>query len=418
MALVGIAAFFHARPWAVSMAWIAGIWICVPPLLRMIHGIPVPHLLRGILIPLLAALPACFMVSRTTAMVTTCVGFGLWWGARYRTEFRQYGPLLSASGFVLAMGLVAEHISQWFPGAGTAYKIIGLWTILWALATVLSHRLRLCIRLLQDARWMRVTFYFLNYMAGWSVVHASSGTISADAVLEHIVVFAALALTAWHAIVTNNIADYRIDAISNPDRPLVAGIIDRRSYLISGWVALVLGILLAGTVSAYTACFMLLCATGYWVYSAPPLRLKRLPVFGKLIIGFNVWCMWLMAMVPDGSTLVTIPSYVHVYAFIGVGITSNFIDLKDIEGDRANGILTLPVLLGKNITLALVIAATFISYAVLIPEVQGKVWKFLAWGNMGLQVVGYFPAKYRDYIPFLAMNLGMAGFIISQYLML
>ncbi len=148
----------------------------------------------------------------------------------------------------------------------------------------------------------------------------------------------------------NDWFDRHVDAINEPDRPIPSGRIPGRwgLYLAAGWtlmslaVASVLGPWVLGA-----AIFGLLLA---WVYSAPPIRLKKNGWWGNAACGLCYEGLpWftgaavMAAAMPD-SRVVTVAA---LYAIGAHGImTLN--DFKSIEGDRALGLRSIPVQMGSR----------------------------------------------------------------------
>ncbi len=158
-------------------------------------------------------------------------------------------------------------------------------------------------------------------------------------------------VSLWmYAVHTNDIYDLEIDKISNPDRPLIkkeVGIEDMRE---TGYVWL--GIALIGSWSAgfYPFFMSLVYVSCSYIYSAPPLRLRRFPLLPSFLIA--VACL---GTVLSGFFFISIhkeiqafPMLLSIGIIIMVTLAINFKDLKDIEGDKALGIVTLPILFGKN----------------------------------------------------------------------
>lgn len=181
---------------------------------------------------------------------------------------------------------------------------------------------------------------------------------------------------AWSfSIITNNITDVGIDEVSNPSRPLVASKISLSRYYLAAGVLLVVALVCALAVSV-VACFIVALFIGnYFMYSMPPLRLKRVPFFSKLAIVINSG-----ALMMAGFSAFTVlePSVIARFAaevpmlpfstlcllFCVLLLATNFIDIKDYEGDKKEGINTLPVLLGLPLSKALIGGAFLFLYIV------------------------------------------------------
>jgi 4-hydroxybenzoate polyprenyltransferase len=100
----------------------------------------------------------------------------------------------------------------------------------------------------------------------------------------------------------------------------------------------------------------------YYVYSVPPIRFKRALLFSKSVIGFNSFAMVVLGFVLVQQNMMGFnKSIVWIYIF-GITLAANFIDLKDVSGDKAAGILTLPVWIGlKRAKLFVSVALFFLS---------------------------------------------------------
>lgn len=109
-----------------------------------------------------------------------------------------------------------------------------------------------------------------------------------------------------------------------------------------------------------------------YIYSMPPLRLRRFPLIPSFLIG--VACL---ATVLAGFFFISVHKEIFIFPpllsmgiIIMVTLAINFKDIKDIEGDKANGIITLPILFGKRgvrvvaclFALSILLAPFFLSF--------------------------------------------------------
>jgi 4-hydroxybenzoate polyprenyltransferase len=180
-----------------------------------------------------------------------------------------------------------------------------------------------------------------------------------------IILLIAAVESAWLAsVVGNDIADHRIDAMTNPSRPIPTGDIPIRLYAEIGTLFFFASLLFSAIVS-FKAMLLLLAYQGLaWIYSMPPLRLKRIPVIATvlaatagmtiLVIGFSVFA--------PGADIKSIPLPILTFLFIAYAVTLPLKDFKDIEGDKADGVFTLPVLLGAERARIVVGSALFLMY--------------------------------------------------------
>jgi 4-hydroxybenzoate polyprenyltransferase len=172
-----------------------------------------------------------------------------------------------------------------------------------------------------------------------------------------------LSYAAIFAIVTNNLEDLEADRITNQSRPLVRGTVNPKHYLWAGMVCEAWALGLAALHSWEMLIGILAISVGYFIYSCRPLRLKRVPILAKLLIGANSWMVAVTGWTLVGGNWTEFPWIWSVFILIPLSFAANFVDLKDTEGDRATGIATLPVLLGERLARHVIALATLCAYA-------------------------------------------------------
>ena len=246
-----------------------------------------------------------------------------------------------------------------FDEQAVVFLSAGLYLEMIVLAFVGSRRY-FC-ELVKDLRWLRVAHYQLIYLLGVALA-ATGGRALPDAPPPFGLVFVPLALmpAVLFAIVTNNLADVDIDRTSNSRRPLFAPGIDHRAYARTSWLFLALTFYyacLAGVLGFLAIAFF----TGsYYLYSMPPLRLKRVPLLSKLVIALNTLALLSAGYGLAGGDVRALPKSLVAYVLVAFTLAVNFIDLKDYEGDKIAGIRTLPVLLGMR-RAQLLLAGAFVA---------------------------------------------------------
>lgn len=150
--------------------------------------------------------------------------------------------------------------------------------------------------------------------------------------------------------VVNDWYDRHVDAINQPERPIPSGRMPGRSGLFFAciWTLLSLGVAwLLGPWVFWAAAIGMVLA---WLYSAPPVRLKRNGWWGNLAVaGCYEGLPWfagaalMAANFPRPETVIL----AVLYSLGAHGImTVN--DFKSVEGDLRMGIRTLPVQLGVD----------------------------------------------------------------------
>ena len=163
----------------------------------------------------------------------------------------------------------------------------------------------------------------------------------------------------------NDWFDRHVDAINEPNRPIPSGRIPGRwgLYLAAGWT--ILSLVVAAMLGPWilgAALFGLVLA---WIYSAPPLRLKRNGWWGNSAVALCYEGLpWftgaavMAASMPDRRVLLVALLY-----SVGAHGIMTLNDFKSVEGDRAMGLRSLPVQLGSDR------AARFACLVMALPQV-------------------------------------------------
>lgn len=152
------------------------------------------------------------------------------------------------------------------------------------------------------------------------------------------------------SVCLNDIFDVDCDRISNANRPLITGALDKREYLNIGYVYLALSLLFAYWVNETCVMIVLLFIALYFLYSAPPLHLKRFFPISALILGLQALLAFATGEASLSSNEAAISFHTSFFwpIFVIFSLSSNIKDLKDVKGDRQTGVATLPVLLGER----------------------------------------------------------------------
>lgn len=170
---------------------------------------------------------------------------------------------------------------------------------------------------------------------------------------------------AWmFAVHTNDIADEQIDLVSNLNRPITNNKVSVTEMRETGYIWLLLSLLGAFSIGYYPFFMILTFTAAYYIYSYPPLRLKRIPLLSSFLI--SIACLsTIMAgfyFVSTIKTLNSFPGFLAIGIIIIFTLATNIRDIKDIEGDKKDGIFTIPVIFnnkGKKIV-ALMFSTSFI----------------------------------------------------------
>jgi 4-hydroxybenzoate polyprenyltransferase len=156
---------------------------------------------------------------------------------------------------------------------------------------------------------------------------------------------------AWlWSVGVNDLYDLDTDKISNHSRPLVTGVINQGEYRALNMVFLLLS-LGAAVLVRYPFFVTILLAIGLtYLYSAPPFRLKRIPILSAFILALcsALVCLAGFVLFSDDYSFHGFPPNILLAILCAYTLGLAVIDIKDLNGDRITGTATLPNLLGEK----------------------------------------------------------------------
>jgi len=205
----------------------------------------------------------------------------------------------------------------------------------------------------KNVRWIQISMHIGIVLVGAGLgafcfpnnltIDAFSFLALANLVLA--AVFAWLASVFW-----NDREDIAIDRLTNAKRPLASGKMEREEYGRLFLVASIVSIILALTVGVKF--FLLILAYQFivWAYSSFPFRLKRFPILATFL---SAWAFVILSfsgfiLISDNQDLSGFPVKLVWLLVVALTLSLPIKDLKDIEGDKKDGIWTVPVLLGET----------------------------------------------------------------------
>ncbi|MBN2543905.1 UbiA family prenyltransferase [bacterium] len=167
------------------------------------------------------------------------------------------------------------------------------------------------------------------------------------------------------ALLMNDISDEKVDAVNDPDRPIPSGALSKGDAMIIAALSGFTGLSSALCVGFPYALIMMTLLSMAVIYSYNPLRIKKIPIIKQLTFGFASLLVflagYLFTLEIKAQGYVGVPLKQLIGVLFIFTISSSIRDIKDREGDKMEGILTIPVLFGgkagKIITGLLLIAA-------------------------------------------------------------
>lgn len=166
------------------------------------------------------------------------------------------------------------------------------------------------------------------------------------------------------AVVFNDICDHPGDMMTNNNRPLPQGVFKTDEYRGLGLFCLIIGSGFLFCISYFAFLLGLTFWLAYFIYSCPPLRVKKIFPCNMIIIVFNGIVLFLAGLsIFTGSS-----SYDYLNGPILLSLTLPYllavhvITLKDIESDRKERVNTLAVLAGKEKAKNIMAILSFIAF--------------------------------------------------------
>jgi 4-hydroxybenzoate polyprenyltransferase len=203
--------------------------------------------------------------------------------------------------------------------------------------------------ILKNSRLGRIVHYIFMVLLGAFVAYRLAHfSMNWNDWLVMVILLSAFYFAWMFAVCVNDIFDIEIDRVSNSERPITSGSLSVSETKSAAYIFLVLS-LVGAYLCGYYAFFCILAFTAlYYVYSAPPVRLKRIPFLSVFVVGF---CS--LATVMAGfftfsplKEVSAFPANLIIAVVVIFSLLPQIKDIKDIEGDRVAGIMTLPTLFG------------------------------------------------------------------------
>jgi len=140
---------------------------------------------------------------------------------------------------------------------------------------------------------------------------------------------------------------------------------DWRTVKQASMAYLALALIMGYTIGYETLIFLACSAAVAFLYSAPPLKLKRYPIVASLALAVCALLVILggFAVFARDKTVELFPQQVAIVVLLVYTLGTNYKDLKDARLDKENKVYTIPVLLGEKkgkITIAIMTALSFL----------------------------------------------------------
>lgn len=255
-------------------------------------------------------------------------------------------------------------LHQGFVIHGTGAKIALFYILLCLVFFSIAYYIRSpkwFLAIVRNFRWTRTVHYLILFFAGVSYIyyHHPVGDFEyLKTIWNHpfdlfgiFMASVAILLSFQSAVIFNDIYDYDIDVVSNPNRPLVSKAISLSEYMFIGKLFAILALIIAFCVSEVFFIFVLLYNLLAFLYSAPPFRLRQY----YLVSNIELATIFIVTFHAGTTVLFSdyrfdfIPSYITFGLLLCFALALAVKDSKDYEGDKLSHIQTLHTMFGKKI---------------------------------------------------------------------
>ncbi|GAH62370.1 unnamed protein product, partial [marine sediment metagenome] len=169
-----------------------------------------------------------------------------------------------------------------------------------------------------------------------------SGVLAEDLIgfqIEYLIGFLIIFLSEAGAFAINDYIDFEVDLNNNrSDRPLVLGLISRKTALITAIIILIIDLLLLLLLKPFASLVGLISVPLFYIYS---LGLKKRLLIKNILIAYSYTGTILFGSIVSDSVLEPIIIYFAFMGFI-IGLGSEIMfDMADVKGDKQLGINTI-----------------------------------------------------------------------------
>lgn len=248
--------------------------------------------------------------------------------------------------------LEQKNLNQYSMTLAVIFLLINAILFFWCLFLYSSQKF---FAVLKNFRYLRIMHGFILLSLG---IYLGMGVLGKNPIgslfdlTSFISLFSAFFFAWLFSVWENDEVDIEIDKISNQDRPLAEKelqiSLDEWKNLKYIFLAFSLGFaFLAGL---YSFVFILMFIFTYHIYSTPPFRLKGFPGISSLLIAIVfLLLVWMGFFMTAGTENLSAFPTKYIFGILGIFfLVENAKNIKDIEGDKKEGIKTLPVLLGEK----------------------------------------------------------------------
>lgn len=235
---------------------------------------------------------------------------------------------------------------------------------------------RLFIIFIKTMRLSRHVYYTVIFSGGYFLGLKRSGLF-----IEPFIFIAGIFLINLlfaSSLAINNIFDRKIDSANSKENILNSGAITQRGYYAFFFTLLGLSLLLSLAVSEKVFFITALIHFFSWIYSSPPLHLKKVFLANTFLIALSSLLAMLLGFAAAADFIAQFPINPALTLIIVLFLSFNTKDVNDFKGDKKYGVKTIVTVFGRTrgkiITAALALAGYLLvpvllnTYSLLVPS--------------------------------------------------
>jgi 4-hydroxybenzoate polyprenyltransferase len=277
---------------------------------------------------------------------------------------------------------------------------------------------KMFLAVMRNLRYPQIFFHSGLLFFGFSVgflAYPESFNLTLFSVLAFLVVWLSVFL-AWEAsVVVNDIFDYNVDSVSNPERPLQKNLFTVSGYAQFGTVLFFLSIIGGMLLHYKLGILLIVYQILAWFYSAAPYRLKRFPVIASFLSAATLLTVFFVGFIFFSPTqnLDHLPWRIVFLLLITYTLSLPIKDFKDIAGDKKDGVWTIPVIFGEEKGRLIVGAGIFISYVLSIFFINEMrlFWWAIIFGSLSFLVMNNKKIHPRSVFWWILPLVTLYGFV-------
>ncbi len=197
---------------------------------------------------------------------------------------------------------------------------------------------------------------------------------------------------AWlSSVVINDLFDRKIDTKTNDSRPLICSSFTDPEYKILGIILFFFSLFFSSIINIKIMLLLIAYQAIAWLYSSWPMRLKRFPFISTFVSGIASLLIFFSGyiLISPKQNIIEIPVSIIILLVIGYTLSLPIKDFKDIEGDKEDGVFTIPVVFGEYWGKIIVGSGIFFSFllSVILLRESDLFWWALIFGGISFWMI-------------------------------